>query len=273
MKWIIEKMMSIITPEQTILAAKNAGINQEDLRLPGIAVLTFSRAVVEHFETNCGLKEIEWLAPQHHPYAAPHVVKRGSYKGIGVSVIVPPMGSSPISCIVEDVVLCGAKTIFLVCAAWSLGPPVGFGDIILPSFSMGQDGTSIHYGNYGGKVSPQPQLVDAFVTACKNVDVRFHLGGNGTCEALYRITPSMVADYRAQGCLCMDNGEANTLFAMGKSLGVMTGVIFHPYIDLAEGWNPARLTEASYRTTCQRQAGIVLEASLILTRNGLLDGK
>jgi uridine phosphorylase len=264
--------MSIITPVQTVVAAKKAGINHEDLLLPGIAVLTFSRAVVEYFETHCGLKEIEWLSPKHHPYAAPYVVKRGSYRGIGVSVIVPPMGSSPISCIVEDVVLCGAKAIFLVCASWSLGPPVKFGDIIIPSFSAGPDGTSIHYGNYGGKVSPQPQVVEALATACKNVNVRFHLGGNGTCEALYRITPAMVAEYGEQGCLCMDNGEANTLFAMGKSLNVMAGVVFQPYIDLTEGWNPARLEEELFHTSCQKQAAIVLEAGMILARNGLLDG-
>ena len=264
--------MVSISPEQTILAAVNSGMSQEDLLLPEVAVLTFSRTVVEYIETLCGLINMDWLSHQHHPYAAPHVVKRGSYKGIGVSVVVPPMGSSPLSCIIEDLVHCGAKAIFLICSSWSLGPPVEFGDIIIPSFSSGRDGTSIHYGNYEEKVFPKPQVVDALASACKEADVRFHIGGNGTCEALYRITPGMMMEYRNQECVCMDNGEVNTLYSMGNSLNLVTGVIFQPYIDLTEGWKPERLLEETYRTGCIKQADILLEACKLLDQEGFLDG-
>jgi uridine phosphorylase len=266
-------MAWLITPDQTLSAARQAGLGDGELKLSGVAVLTFSKAVVDRLEVLCGLKDAAWLAPQHHPYAAAHGVKRGAFEGIGITTLVPPMGSSPLACIVEDLVACGVQAVFLVCAAWSLGPPVQFGDLIIPSVSLGADGTSIHYDNEGAVARAVPAVVDALAGACQEKDVQYHVGGNGTCEALYRITPEMAEGFRRRGCLCMDNGEASTLFAMARTLGVLGGVLFQPYIELAQGWDPARLRDERYRAACYLQAEVVLEASVRLERQGLLGGE
>lgn len=258
----------LITPQQTLAATRWSGLDDERLALSGIAVLTFSKAVMDRLEELCGLADAEWLSPLHHPYAAPHVVKRGMFEASSVTALVPPMGASPLSCIVEDLVACGVKAIFLVCAAWSLGPPVSFGDLIVPAFSVGPDGTSIHYGNPQGEVHAAPEIVNALTEACRALDARYHVGGNGTCEALYRITPGMADDFRRRGCLCMDNGEANTLFATARALNVLGGVLFQPYIELERGWDPARLGDERYRAACRLQAEVVLQASIRLGRQG-----
>ncbi len=98
-------------------------------------------------------------------------------------------------------------------------------------------------------------------------------GGNGTCEALYRVTLEMATDFRQRGCLCMENGEANTLFAIARTLNVWGGVLFQPYVDLRRGWDPARLRAESYRKACRLQAEVVLEASVRLRQQGLLARK
>jgi uridine phosphorylase len=263
----------LVTPQQTLAVARQSGLDDERLALDGIAVLTFSRGVMERLEELCGLADAKWLSPLHHPYAASHVTKRGTFQGLDVIALVPPMGASPLACVVEDLVACGAQAIFLVCAAWSLGPPVQFGDLIVPAFSAGPDGTSLHYGNTAGYVAAGPAIVEALAAAGRAQGATVHMGGNGSCEALYRITPEMVADFRARGCLCMENGEANTLLAMARTLGVLGGVLFQPYIELAQGWDPARLREERYRATCRLQAEVVLEASLRLERQGLLERK
>ncbi len=251
-------------------AARRAGLDDEQLNLSGVAVLTFSKMVMDRLEALCGLEEATWIGPQHHPYAAARIVKRGAFEGVEVTALVPPMGSSPLACIVEDLAACGVEAVFLVCAAWSLGPPVQFGDLIIPQVSLGLDGTSLHYDNQHSLVQTKPELVRALTEACQAKGLRHHVGGNGSCEALYRITPRMAEAYRRRGCLCMDNGEANTLLAMSRALGILGGVLFHPYIDLSEGWNPARLSAESYRDTCQRQAEVVLGASTRLVCRGLL---
>jgi len=181
------------------------------------------------------------------------------------------MGASPLACVVEDLAACGVQAVFLVCAAWSLGPPVRFGDLIVPAFSIGPDGTSIHYGNSKGEVRTALEFVEALVEACRVLDARHHIGGNATCEALYRITPVMADDFRERGCLCVDNGEASTLFAVTHTLGILGGVLFQPYIELTQGWDPALLRDERYRDTCRLQAEVVLEASTQLRRQGSLD--
>lgn len=262
-------MTWLITPEQTLSAARRAGLSDEDLRSGDAVVLTFSKAIMDRLEDLCGLKDAKWLGPQYHPYAAAEIVKRGVFEGMSIMALVPPMGASPLACIVEDLVACGAQAVFLVCAAWSLGPPVRFGDLIVPSFSIGSDGTSIHYGNTSGHVSAEPAVVEALTEACRERGATVHVGGNASCEALYRITPQMAEDFRERGCLCMENGEASTLLAATQTLGILGGVLFQPYIELAQGWDPARLDEV-YRATCHLQAEAVLGAAVQLKRRGLL---
>jgi uridine phosphorylase len=260
----------LITPQQTLSAARQSGLDDERLALSDVAVLTFSKAIVDRLEALCEMEEAAWLAPQHHPYAAAHVVKRGTFEGLGIAVLVPPMGGSPLACVVEDLIACGVRAVFLVCAAWSLGPPVQFGDLIVPAFSIGHGGASVHYGNSQGETYAVPHAVNALTEACRALGARHHVGGNGTCEAMYRITPHMTGDFRRRGCLCMDNGEASTLFAMSRALNILGGVLFQPYIELAQGWDPAWLLDERYRDACHLQAEVVLQASIRLERKGLL---
>jgi uridine phosphorylase len=260
-------MTWLISSRQTLAAARQAGVDEDKLGLSGAAVLTFSRGVVDRLDKLCGLEEAAWISAAHHPYAAAEVVKRGEFEGMGVTVLVPPMGASPLACIVEDLVACGVRAVFLVCAAWSLGPPVEFGDLIIPSASYGLDGTSIHYGNERGAAHTAGEVVNALAAACREMGVRHHVGANGTREALYRITPAMAEAFRRSGCLCMDNGEASTLFAMAAELGILGGVLFQPYVELEQGWDPGRLDQR-YRDTCHIQAQVALEAAVQVLRCG-----
>ena len=256
----------LVTPQQTLSAARQAGLSDRQLTLSGLAILTFNKSIMDRLAELCGLQDAQWISGRHHPYGATEIAKRGEYQGLNVTVLVPPMGASPLSCIVEDLVACGIEMIVLACAAWSLGPPVKFGDIIVPAFSIGPDGTSIHYGNTTGHTQADPAVVQVLQAACRARGATVHVGGNATCEALYRITPQMVTSFRERGCLCMENGEASTLFAATRALGVPSGAIFQPYIDLREGWNPATRLGETYRMTQRIQAEVVLEAGLASLR-------
>jgi uridine phosphorylase len=229
-----------------------------------MAVLTFSRAIMERLEQRCGLQDSRWVTPLHHPYAACEIVRRGTFEGVAVTALVPPIGSSPLACVFEDLASCGVKAMFLVCASWSLGAPVEFGDLIIPSYSLGPDGTSIHYGNSEGEMHAAPEVLEALKDACATLDVRYHVGGNASCEALYRITPAMAQGFRERGCLCMENGEVSTMLAVTRTLGVYGGALFQPYIDLTEGWDPSMLRDERYQVACRKQADVVLCAGRAL---------
>ena len=199
-------MTYLITSAQTLSAARRAGLHDDNLNLSGIALVTFSRHVFERLDALCGLEDAAWIASPHHPCAAARIVKRGQFQGLGVTALVPPMGASPLACVVQELVACGVQAIFLVCAAWSLGPPLAFRDLIVPAFSLGSDATSIHYGNEQGQVHALPRVVDALAEACRARHAYLHVGGNASCEALCRITPSMADSFQRLGCLSMDSG-------------------------------------------------------------------
>jgi hypothetical protein len=266
--WMVDSAMWLITPEQTLTAARLSGPGEKSLGIPGVAVLTFNKSIVDRMGELCGLVDATWLGPHHHPYAAAEIVKHGEYDGVDITLLVPPMGASPLACIAEDLASCGAKGVFLVCAAWSLGTPVQLGDVIVPAYSVGSDGTSIHYGNTSGRVDADPLVVKALDESCRERGARVHVGENASCDALYRITPEMVEKFRNQGCLCMDNGEANTLLAVAHTRGMLAGVLFQPYIELSRGWDPNWLGDR-YRATCRLQAEVILDACTALKQRGL----
>ncbi|MGD2105586.1 MAG: hypothetical protein PVJ55_10800 [Anaerolineae bacterium] len=263
-------MAYLITPEQTLTAALRMGTNRDGLGLPGIAVLTFSRGVMERLDELCGFEDLAWISAPDHPYGAARIVRRGQIGGLGVTGLVPPMGASALACVVEDLAACGVQAVFLVCAAWSLGAPVRFGDLIVPSVSFGLDGTSVHYGNAEGEVRAAPRVVEALSEACRVHGAQVHVGANATCEALYRITPEMADDYRRRGCVCMENGEVSTLLAVTSALGVLGGALLQPYIDLTDGWDADRLESPRYKDACRLQVEAVLAASLRLWREHLI---
>lgn len=134
--WMVDSTMWLVTPEQTLTAASFSGLGEKSLRIPGVAVLTFSKSIVDRMGELSGLVEATWLGPHHHPYGTVEIVKQGEYDGVNVTLLVPPMGASPLACIVEDLASCGVRGVFLVCATWSLGPPVQLG--IIRGTSSGQ---------------------------------------------------------------------------------------------------------------------------------------
>jgi uridine phosphorylase len=143
-----------------------------------------------------------------------------------------------------------------------------FGDLIVPTAARGYDGTSIHYGNREGHIAADSTIVEALIAACNERDARVHTGGVTSCEAIYRISESMMREAHKNGCVCMENGEAATTFAVTQHLGILGGVLFQPYIDLKQGWNPERLKQDEYLDTCRLQADVVLAASDRLAQQG-----
>lgn len=258
----------MITPQQTIAAARKRGLSANALKLGDLAVLTFSKAVIDHLEARCMMEDTTWISEQDHPYSAVTIAKQGRYQGLAIAALVPPMGASPLACILDDLIASGIQAIFLVCAAWTMGPPLGKGDLFVPTFALGPDGTSIHYGNTDVPFPADMNVVDAILQAAQHRGVKPLTGGVASCEALYRITPQMVADAREHGCLCMDNGEAATLLAVTQTCGIQGGVLFQPYLDLNQGWDTGWLNDDIYRSTCLLQADIVLQAGRILQQLG-----
>ncbi len=256
--------MFVISPKDVEREALLRGICRTELEVPPSVFLTFNRCVLEELTKACNLKDWEWPGARFTPYSAPGEGWRGKVDEQDMAVFVPPMGASPLVSLCEELILYGARTIFLLCASWGLGKAyLDEGEIHLPSFAVGMDGISPHYGNLRWRAEAEPRAFKALATALDRVGAVWKEGGVGCCEAFYRITPELADSFREQGCLSMENGEVAALYSLAKEHDIPIGVLLQPYIDLEQGWKTSFMGE-KYTETGRLQVHAAIEAWRIL---------
>ncbi len=249
----------MLNPGDIEKSAVLRGISPDNLCVSRIVILTFNKAVLDQLHESCNLNRQRFLNNDLSPYCSAAESYEGVFEGQNLSVFVPPMGASPIAAFCEELIYFGARSIFRLCASWSLGEEyLKKGQIHLPNVAIGMDGTSPHYGNADFKVEAEDVTNRALKKTLDDLGAEWKGGGIGCCEAFYRITHDMVDDFRRQGCLSMDNGEVAVLYNLARERGVRVGVLLQPYIDLEQGFDLSYLDE-TYNETCRLQARAVLQ--------------
>jgi uridine phosphorylase len=252
--------MFVLSPSDIEREAQNHGADVEDLRVSSRVILTFNHPVYGKLKEICKLREIEWMAAKYSPYCKPKKVFLGEYEHSAIHVIVPQMGASAIAALCEELVYFGAKVILLVCASWSLG--VGYlapGEVHVPSFAVGMDGTSPWYGKDSPKINAPISPLKALRDSLENLGQSWKTGGVASHEAIYRISMDDIDQFRRKGCLSMENGETAALFSLAHQKSIPIGVLLQPYIDLIEGWKLDYMSD-SYERAGQNQAIAALSA-------------
>jgi uridine phosphorylase len=256
--------MFLINPDDVEKEALAQGASRAELEVPSLVFLTFNRPVVEELTRLCELEEWEWPGGRFTPYSPPSKSWRGKLDEENIAVFVPSMGASPLIAFCEELVHYGAQVLFLLCASWGLGRAyLDAGEIHLPSFAVGMDGTSPHYGNHDRRPEAEPRAFKALAFGLDKVGAVWKEGGVGSCEAFYRITPELADEFREQGCLSMENGEVAALYSLAKEHDIPIGVLLQPYIDLEGGWRISYMGE-KYAESGRLQARAAIEAARIL---------
>jgi uridine phosphorylase len=258
-----------VNPSDVEKAAKSQGMTHSELRVPSSIILTFNRAIIEELVRLChNLKDWEWKGERFSPYSSSQRSLKGSIdNSFDIAVFMPPMGASPLTAFSEELIYFGAKFIILVCASWGLGEDYLLkGQIHLPNFAIGIDGTSIHYGNKNWRIMNEPRAFNALSNALDRVGANWKTGGVGACEAIYRITPKLMNEFREKGCLSMENGEVASLYSLTQTYKIAIGVLLQSYLDLEEGWNVEYMDE-KYIESCKMQVQAAIEAFKILQQN------
>ncbi len=261
--------MYLISTSDVEEQALARGASRAELEIPRLVFLTFNRCVVEELSTSCQLQEWEWPAAGFTPaYSPPHKSWRGKLDEEEIRAFIPPMGASTLVSFCEELIHYGAEVIFVLCASWGLGKEqLEEGQIHLPSFGVGMDATSPHYGNCDWRVEAEPRAFQALAAGLNKVGARWKQGGVGCCEAFYRITPQMAEDFRGQGCLSMENGETAALYSLARERDIPIGVLLQPYIDLEQGWSLSYMGD-KYAESGRLQVRAALEASRSLFGKG-----
>ncbi|MFX0034551.1 MAG: hypothetical protein ACFE9I_02785 [Candidatus Hermodarchaeota archaeon] len=248
------------TSKDVIQAAiESSNKDEKDFNVDSNVMIIFSRFLLNFLKDKVKIEQVEWLMP-FHPYIAPDYIYRGKFKEIPITVLIPPMGASPIASIAEDLIFCGAKTIFLVCGSWGMGENVKLLDYLIPTHGLGIDGTSIHYGRkQDEEIELDKQVINIFIEETKKRTVDYHIGKNYCKEAFYQIKRQEIYELQKKGCISMENGELNVLGTICKQNNVNFGAFFYSYYNPLNRWKiPWR--EEEYKECVSLEGEIALAA-------------
>lgn len=233
---IVKENLCCASKDVIQAAIKSSDKSMKDFEIDPNVMIIFSGFLLNYLKNKVKMEQIEWLM-RFHPYSAPEYMYRGKYRELPITVLIPPMGASPMASIAEDLIFCGAKTILLVCGSWGIGNKVKLLDYLIPTHALGIDGTSIHYGrNQYEETELEQEIIDILIHETKKRTENYHIGKNFCKEAFYRINKEEIFELQKKGCISIENGELNVLTTICIQNNVKFGAIFYSYYNPLEGW-------------------------------------
>jgi uridine phosphorylase len=138
----------------------------------------------------------------------------------GVSVTGPFVGAPYAVMLLENLIAWGARQIIFIGWCGAISDQVNIGDIILPTSSYIDEGTSRHYGagdNIPGQLTFP--LAPEIRQALNNEKKKYHEGAVWTTDAIYRETRDEVALHQQNGILAVEM-EFSALASAARFRGV-----------------------------------------------------
>lgn len=159
--------------------------------------------------------------------------------GGGFSVTGPLIGAPYAVMLLETLIAWGARKILFLGWSGAISETVKIGDIILPSSSIIDEGTSKHYQqNHYDRSSPSDAMMAEIKQALKSNHLNYHEGVVWSTDAVYRETRDEVERYQEKGVLAVEM-ETSALFTVARFRNVEVGAILVVSDDLSSfKWQP-----------------------------------
>ncbi len=156
------------------------------LSLGGLAFVTFTPQDLRAFTGGEGMKRNEaWINRNNKIYA-----------GEGWIVTQSPFGSPGAAMLLEELIAFGVKRAVFIGYCGSLQKGIDVGDVVVPTDTVREEGTSHHYLRSGEKSLPDHDLQRRLSEWMEGIPVRVHTGKIWTTDAPYRETFKKVDHYR-----------------------------------------------------------------------------
>jgi len=116
----------------------------------------------------------------------------------------PLLGAPQSAIVLEKLIALGAKRLWVMGWCGSLQPDLRIGDLILPTTTLSEEGTSAHYPVDEKIRRTDPALNEKLRNALDKANLPFMAGPVWTTDAIYRETRSKVAEYGSRGILAVE---------------------------------------------------------------------
>jgi uridine phosphorylase len=222
---------AIISPGEMISAALEAN---PDLRVPDGAVLTYSPWLLAEADKR-GATLIEGYPG---PLRSLRILETdagciGVVGGFGV-------GAPGAAMVLEQLAAVGVSRFLSIGAAGCLQAGLDFGDVVLCTGAIRDEGVSHHYLPTEKFAYPSPGLTEAFEAALRAEVGEIASGLTWTIDAPYRETVAEARSYQAEGIVCVEM-EAAALFAVGafRHVEVASAFAVSDHLLATDSWTHA----------------------------------
>ena len=156
-----------------------------------------------------------------------------------LSVAGPLIGAPYAAALLETLIVWGARKVIFFGMCGAISPEVKIGDIIVPTDSIIDEGTSKHYkADESLRSKPSFLIVESIKQIFNKNKIEFHDGLIWTTDAVYRETREKLEYYQAKDALAVDM-ELSALFTVGRFRNIEIGSILVVSDELATyEWRP-----------------------------------
>jgi uridine phosphorylase len=201
---------SIISPQDAVASV----LDHPDTVVPDAAILTYGRTMARHAVEAWGARAIDDYPGRWYRLM---LIERG---GVEVGVVGDFGIGAPVAAMVlEELAALGVRRFLSVGVAGGLRADAAFGQLVLCTAALRDEGVSHHYVPAARLAYPSERLTEALGAALSARGALYSRGPTWTIDAPFRETLEEARAYQAEGLLTVEM-EAAALFAVGRYRGV-----------------------------------------------------
>jgi purine-nucleoside phosphorylase len=196
-----------------------AYLDRDELIIPPAVIIGYSSRLPTLLSERGFVKTSGYPSPWRSLWLDPSGASSvGVVEGFGV-------GAPGAVLVLEELVALGTRRFINLGIAGALPDDVAFGDIILCTGALRDEGVSHHYAPGYRYALPSSDLTNEIRRVLAQRSVNYREGTTWTIDALFRETREEALAYRDEGIVTVDM-EAAALFVVGDVLGVEVSSLF-----------------------------------------------
>lgn len=208
---------SIITPREVVRTSlSNKEVTEKALALDDVAIITFTRRDLFILVEETGARRVKaWNGRNDRLY-------RGMIGERGCILTQSRYGAANAAILLEELVAFGVKKAVFLGYCGSIQGYIGVGEVMLPTHSIREEGTSYHYLPKGMSCNADQRIQSLIHKGLLEYGIKPYVGICWTTDALYRETAEKIRRYRSKGVLGVDM-ESSAVFCLGVFRNIRVG--------------------------------------------------
>jgi uridine phosphorylase len=170
----------------------------------------------------------------------------GTYRGMRVSCMSTGMGTDNVEIVLAEVMeITDAATFIRVGSSGALQPEIALGDLIVSTGAVRLENTTDFYVHPGFPAIAHRDVVWALESACRELDIRHHVGLTATASGFYAPQgramrtlpvryPELADELRRQRVANLEM-ESSALFVLAHLAGLRSGTVCAAYAQRTDG--------------------------------------